>query len=518
MSGRPSPLPAWLLLALLVIGPGAPGGCASSSDPVNHPEHRLAGTDTQQAQRQFDQLLEASAQGRLGSVLDIAGSLLDHHPDFARNDEVYALAVQAALAKPDPALASKLASEFQARYPDSALLPAAAAAPAQIGEHLGHGEPADSAGLAENAGPIAPVAPQIPVDPDLIGILAPLTGPDAGLGNAFVEGALLAVQRAGAALGRPFRLQTADTGSDPVQSALAARSLCLPHGCLAVVGAMGSATTVAAALVADRYGVPLLSSTAAHERIGELGPGIFQVGLTNAQEIESLVELGMRVLLKNRYAVLAPDTPEGRRQAGLFRDRVHALGGLVVAAEFFRTDAVDFQQQILQIRRERAEVVFVPASVDQAALICPQLEYHQCGSLVMGLSNWNDARLLALAGGSLERTLFPDGKALFPAEWTRDFERTWDPQAYSDEAADLALWSYQATRMLLEAAAAAGARDRQALCRALTERLAGGFGRSADLQTVGAGINVVADGMIGPFPGELFRDSGRDSTGTDPGR
>jgi len=348
--------------------------------------------------------------------------------------------------------------------------------------------------------------PDGPVRVDQVGLLCPLTGRYAELGNAFHEAARLAVQAANLELDRAFTLVVEDTGGDPVSGALAARRLCVDRGVIALFGELLSDPTTAVAVVAEQHGAPLVSPTATNDRIWEIGGNVFQTNLTGLYEPRLLARLANNVLLKSTFAILYPDEPEGRRHADAFRTEVERLGGRVVAEEAFPPEAVDFQDAVLAVRKRRPEVVFVPASVEQMFQLGPQLDYHRSGALVMGLSTWNSALLTERAGVALEGAIFPDDYPLYPAHWVEAFGAAWDANAYPPEADELALRSYQAMRMLLDTLASSGARTRDDLTAALRRRLSREELDVSGPESFGVTVRVLREQEIRPFPAEMFGD------------
>ncbi|MCP4572389.1 MAG: amino acid ABC transporter substrate-binding protein [bacterium] len=340
-----------------------------------------------------------------------------------------------------------------------------------------------------------------------IGVLAPLTGRYALLGNAYVDACMLAVVAANAEADSVFELQVEDTAGDPVVAALAARRLCAEGGSIALVGAMLSSTTATAAVVADQWQVPVVSPTATNDRVWELGGGIYQPNLTSVYEIRLLAELLVPVLLKERVAILHPDDPEGRRHAEVFRTEIESVGGEIVHVAAFAPRSTDFRAPILAVRETRPEVIFVPASVDQMALVAPQLDFYRCGSLVVGLSGFNSPRLLERAGTVLEGLVFPDDLALFPASWTAEFNTVWAADEHPQEATALALKVYQATRMLLDTLQRSGAAERSQLTAALGLRLANRDVDAAGPESFAETVRLVRKGEIARFPAEVYRES-----------
>ncbi|MGD9547708.1 MAG: ABC transporter substrate-binding protein [Candidatus Krumholzibacteriia bacterium] len=527
--------PVAVLLAAALISGCAGGGRRSGSD-----QEPLAGTRMEQAERHAEDARRQFALGEFGKVLDQVGTLLDYYPEYPGNGEALGLAVASAQRLGNPERALSLARELRDLYPGSGdlepTLDRAARfalagrdtlsaisflrmSPTAVTTAGGSGRGELLRYLEEKApGDGGPAAPAVggregvdsagdtpgPIDSRRIGLLAPLTGRYAVLGNAFYEAARLALGHVERDLGREFVLKVADTGGDPVQGALAARKLCAEDKCLALVGALTSGPTVSAALVADQLGVPFVSPTATNERIRELGPGVFQPNLTGDHEIRLLSTLAVDVLLKRRFAILAPESPEGRRQADLFAQEVSSRGAEVVARGFFPPQVTDFRAEILDLKKHRPEVVFVPVSADQMVLVGPQLDFYQLGALVLGPGAWNDARLIERTSGTLERAVFPDDLAWFPASWTADFQQEWDAENFPGEAEAVALWAYQAVRNLLETIVEEGITGRADLIESFGRKFSGSPDPESGFEMMAEKIRVVEDGVIKPFPAGRF--------------
>ncbi len=345
------------------------------------------------------------------------------------------------------------------------------------------------------------------VNMDQIGVLCPLTGRYAVLGNAFYDGAILALNATNEETGSEFILKVEDTGGDSVMAALAARRLCSEDGCGAIFGALMSHPTSATALVADVYGVPLVSPTATNDRIWELGSGVFQTNLTGLHEVRLLAQLATSVLMKERFAVIHENTPEGERRAQVFITEVEKFGGQVVAVEKYNLADTDFKKPIMAVKKVRPEVIFSPATVDQMILLAPQLDFYKAGTLVLGLSNWNSERLFERTGTVLERTIFPSDLALFPTLWTGDFNAGWQGDNYPREATALALKSYQAMRLLLDTLYQSGAANRAQLQDALQRRLANRDIKTEGPESFSRTVRIFRNERAHPFPSGIFAES-----------
>ncbi|MCP4292481.1 MAG: amino acid ABC transporter substrate-binding protein [bacterium] len=345
------------------------------------------------------------------------------------------------------------------------------------------------------------------INMDQVGVLSPLTGRFAVLGNAFYDGAILALNAANEETGREFILKVEDTAGDPVTAALAARRLSSEDGCGSLFGSLMSDPTAATAIVADIYGVPLVSPTATNDRVWELGDGIFQTNLTGLHEVRLLAQLATTILLKERFAILHENTPEGQRKAQVFAQEVEKFGGNVVSIEPYNLADTDFRKAILAMKKQRPEVIFTPATVDQMIMLAPQLDFYKAGALVMGLSNWNSERLFSRTNTVLERAIFPSDLALFPTLWTGEFNAGWDGKNYPKEARALALKSYQAMRLILDTLHQSGATNRDQLQEALERRLANRDIMAEGPDSFATTVRLYSNERPRPFPSGIFAES-----------
>ncbi len=363
----------------------------------------------------------------------------------------------------------------------------------------------DGQGLMEGSAARRPTVGR--VNMEQVGVLAPLTGRFAVLGNAFYDGAILALNAANAETGREFVLKVEDTAGDPVTSAVAARRLCAEDACGVLFGSLMSSPTASTAVVADIYGVPLVSPTATNDHVWELGSGIFQTNLTGQHEVRLLAQLATTIMLKERFAILHENTPDGERQAQIFAAEVEKFGGQIVSVEKYNLADTDFRKVILGMKKMRPEVIFTPATVDQMILLAPQLDFYKAGALILGLSNWNSERLYQRTSTVLERAIFPSDLALFPTLWTGEFNAGWEGKNYPAEAKALALKSYQSMRLVLDTIHQSGASNRAQLQDALERRLANRDIQADGPESFASTVRIYRGDRAMPFPSGIFAES-----------
>jgi Periplasmic binding protein len=135
-----------------------------------------------------------------------------------------------------------------------------------------------------------------------VAILLPLSGRLAGIGQAMLAGAELALSTPGA----PSLLHE-DTGGTP-EGAAAAAQAALAGGARLILGPLTAPETAAAANVTLAAGVPMLAFT---NDPAMARPGVWTLGITPGEQVRTLVRAASRQG-RIRFAALLPDTAFGR--------------------------------------------------------------------------------------------------------------------------------------------------------------------------------------------------------------
>lgn len=159
--------------------------------------------------------------------------------------------------------------------------------------------------------PPAPMAPDaqdgMPATPvtTRVGILLPLTGANAPLGQAMLKSAQLALDAPGAPT-----LDPQDTGEAPGGAARAAQAA-VRAGDGILLGPLTSVNTAEASPIARAANVPMLAFTS---DLAQAQPGVWVMGVTPEQQVHRLVQAA-KDEGRTRIAALLPDNPFGRAMA-----------------------------------------------------------------------------------------------------------------------------------------------------------------------------------------------------------
>ncbi|RKZ11370.1 hypothetical protein DRQ32_06090 [bacterium] len=431
-------------------------------------------------------------------TLDEIDRLLDEHPDSALSSTGSWLAASMVYeSDTDPDGAGERLEAFLRDYPRSRYVEDARALLAELARDHGHqADPGLAVGRA-----------------DRIGLLAPLTGDYAALGQSLFDGALLAVEEYNRAMGTSLRLVSRDTRGDEVIAVQAARELIAQEQVISIVGALLSPTTVAVATLCEERGVPLVSPTATKETITDLGPHVFQTNLTKSLETRLLARVAVLGMLRVRFGILHPDTDEGRSIAARFTDELQRHGGRVVATASFDREITDFAAPIIRLRQSAPEALFIPATPTDMRLIAPQLIFHDLRAELFGPSSWNNSLLLREAGASMEQAVVPSDVALIPEARRQRFEDLWRRRYPHTPSSSIGMKSFMATSRIIDALDPEGMDTRQRLRERLEVGLQegdedGGAASSQPLRVVRASELValpvaLLPGLTAPVEGDL---------------
>jgi branched-chain amino acid transport system substrate-binding protein len=311
-----------------------------------------------------------------------------------------------------------------------------------------------------------------PVEPNLVGVLLPLTGTYAPPGLSLKR----VIEMANRHAGSPMRLVFVDTEGDPDRTVEELERLVLERGAVAVLGPLLKESAAAASEAAQALGVPLVCLAQA-DGITTDRPYVFRGFLTPVQQAQQLVEHAFTQLGLERFAVMAPDNSYGRLAAEAFTSAVLQKGGEVHQQVFYDPEAGDFREAAAELAakdyqarayefrklkedaEERGmdpdkvvlpplveyEAIFIPDSHQRLPLVASGLAYEEFAIgefkprrtdvplLLMGLNGWHHDNLARQGGDYVRGGVFVD--AFYPgsdeiqvesfiAAFRQEFDRT----------------------------------------------------------------------------------------------
>ena len=219
----------------------------------------------------------------------------------------------------------------------------------------------------------------------MIGVPMPLTGSRSYAGEELLAGIHMANDR----MGKPFEVKVVDTGerrlvgahgsaasipqgdgASLLRTVSAVRTLARDPDVVAIIGPVFSPACVAASVVADAAGLPLIAPLAQQSGLDTLGRNIFQLNVVPEIQGGALAEYATLVLGLENLAVLSPLTEYGWNFHRAFARKAESNGGQIVHSDWYvPEETTDFKNQFEALREAGFRLMPSPDPVNSLALL-----------------------------------------------------------------------------------------------------------------------------------------------------
>ncbi len=296
-----------------------------------------------------------------------------------------------------------------------------------------------------------------------VGFFGALTGQQATFALSGRNGALLAideVNRAGGVLGRPLSLIAEDDRGEASEAASAVSKLITRDHVVALIGENASSRSLAAAPIAQSYGVPMISPSSTNVEVTKKGDYIFRVCYIDAYQGRVLAAFARKKLKAQTAAILTDarsDYSVGLADA--FRSAFTAIGGRVVAEAKYSEGDSDFSAQLTSFRPFAPDVLFVPGYYTDAGLIARQARGLELKATLLGADGWDSPKLVEIGGEAMEGAYLSNHYSVDdPSPAVRRFVEAYRKR-YGSDPDSIAATSYDAMRLLADAITRAGSTE-----------------------------------------------------------
>jgi branched-chain amino acid transport system substrate-binding protein len=237
-----------------------------------------------------------------------------------------------------------------------------------------------------------------------IGTVAPLTGPQAHIGNDSVNGVRLAVDEMNAKGvtigGKKVRIEliAEDDQADPKTGTIVAQKF-VDMKVKGVVGHLNSGTSIPASKVYADAGIPQISPSATAVKYTAQGlKTTFRVMANDAAQGKALGEFAVKNLKGKKVAIVDDRTAYGQGLADEVEKAVKASGGAVVTREYTTDKSTDFLSILTSIKAKQPNVVFYGGMDPQGAPMAKQMQSLGLKATLLGGDGLQTSNFLKLAG------------------------------------------------------------------------------------------------------------------------
>ena len=296
-----------------------------------------------------------------------------------------------------------------------------------------------------------------------IGFFGALTGPTATFAISGRQGVLLAADernRAGGVLGRPIEVLAEDDRGEAAEAATAVSKLITRDHVVALIGEQASSRTLAAAPIAQSYGVPLISPTSTNVEVTKKGDYIFRACFIDAYQGQVLSTFARKNLKASTAAILTDTRSDySVGLADAFRTAFTAAGGRIVGEAKYAEGDSDFSAQLTALRASNPDVLFVPGYYTDAGLIARQARSLGLKATLLGADGWDSPKLTEIGGEAIEGAYLSNHYSVDdPSPAVRKFVDAYRAK-YGTDPDSIGASSYDAMRLIADAIERAGSTE-----------------------------------------------------------
>lgn len=249
----------------------------------------------------------------------------------------------------------------------------------------------------------------------------------------------------------------------PEVSVQIAEQLIVEDEIIALIGPNRSSHAVEVGPVAQRYGVPMMTTSATNPNVTNAGNLVFMASFTDSFQGAVMAAFAKSELGATTAAVLTRTGDlytEGISE--FFISNFSKLGGDIAASEFYEAGASDFTTQLASIAAGEPDVLFIAGFVADLAAITQQARaiplQNAAGepTIFLGADSWDSQLLLENEAAEIEGSFFSGHFSPETAEPTaRAFVETYEALYEATPSGGVAV-SYDAVKLVLEAIDRAG--------------------------------------------------------------
>ncbi len=243
-----------------------------------------------------------------------------------------------------------------------------------------------------------------------VGEFGSMTGGTATFGQTTHEGIVLAVEEinaAGGINGKLVKLISEDDRGKPEEAATVVEKLITRNKVHALLGEVASSNSLAAAPIAQRHKIPMISPSSTNPKVTQQGDYIFRVCFIDPFQGKVMAKFAREKLKAASAAILrdkAADYSVGL--ADVFAAEFTAMGGKIVEDTSYQSKDVDFKAQLTAIKQKKPSVIFVPGYYTEVGLVARQARELGLKQPLLGGDGWESPKLHEIGGKAIEGSYF----------------------------------------------------------------------------------------------------------------
>lgn len=327
-----------------------------------------------------------------------------------------------------------------------------------------------------------------------IGFIGPLTGDYANYGTLCrqaVEMAIDEINAKGGVNGASIKLFAEDSEGDSQKALAAMEKLSSSDKVCAIIGPVLTGETFSVAERAQAEGIVIITPSASHKDITNVGDYIFRTTPSDGLQGEVAGKYWSQVLGYTKLAVLYAKNDYSQ---GLYESMSEAFtqdGGQIVAAETFMVGDKDFKTQLTKLKSTDAQAIYLPDYTAEMAQILEQAAQLGIGKPFLSGDGFLSEEIYSLAGQYTDGVVYTASARVEESNKNKEFKDAYTarwgigPDSFATNA-------YDATYILVSVIEKVGT-DRKAIKT--------GMEQVKDFEGVNGIINFAPNGDLVAYQG-----------------
>ncbi|WP_075215738.1 branched-chain amino acid ABC transporter substrate-binding protein [Mongoliimonas terrestris] len=290
-----------------------------------------------------------------------------------------------------------------------------------------------------------------------IGVIGPMTGPNAVGGAQLKNGAEQAVadiNAAGGILGEKIVLLVGDDASDPKQGVSVANQF-VGEGVQFVIGHFNSGVTIPTSEIFAENGILQVTPAATNPKVTERGLwNIFRTCGRDDQQGALWGSYALKHFAGKKIAIVHDKTTYGQGLADVAKAEINKAGVTEVLYEGLNVGEKDFSALISKIKAAGADLVMWGGLHTEGGLLIRQMRDQGVAATVMGGDGINTSEFPAIGGEGAVGTLMSFGSDPRDNPGAKEVVAKFRAGGFEPEA--FTLYSYAAAQVIEQAIKAAG--------------------------------------------------------------
>lgn len=283
-----------------------------------------------------------------------------------------------------------------------------------------------------------------------------MTGSESTFGISTHKGIMMAVEeanKAGGIKGKQIKVVSYDTQGKSEEAVTVVTKLITQDKASIILGEVASSRSLAAAPVAQQYGIPMISPSSTNPKVTQVGNNIFRVCFIDPFQGAVMAKFAINNLKLKKAAIfrdIKSDYSVGL--ANFFADEYKKLGGEIVSDVAYSGGDVDFKSQLTSIKSKKPDILFVPGYYTEVGIVARQAKEMGLKASLLGGDGWDSEKLTeiggeAIVGGYFSNHYSPEDKN--PV--VQNFVSTYKAK-FSEIPSGLAAMGYDAAIVAIDAA------------------------------------------------------------------